>query len=70
MFKIDKKLKNKHMYYCYNLELAKYLRDVCKFPYICNALNPIDEKEFYLFIKSPALLKRVSDYEKYGISES
>lgn len=69
MFKVNKKLNNKDMFYCYDLKLAKFLRDECKFPYICNALNPIDEKEFYLFIKTTALMNRVREFENYTINE-
>lgn len=69
MFNTNKKLKNKHLYYCYDLELAKHLRDECKFPYICHALSKDIKKEFYLFIKSPALNKRIKQFENYTITK-
>lgn len=64
----NKTLKNKDIYYCYDLDLAIYLRDVCKFPFICRALKKGTLEEFYLFVKSPALTKRANQFKNYSIS--
>jgi hypothetical protein len=62
-------LKNKHLYYCYDINLATYLRDVCKFPFVCRALKKDTYEEFYLFIKTPALQQRVKQFQNYVISK-
>lgn len=64
IFNTEKKLKNKHMFYCYDLKLAKYLREECGFHYITHALSVGDEREFYLFLKSNALNKRIREFQK------
>lgn len=54
----------KDYFFCYSLEMSKYIRNVGNIDFITTAINPTTKKVFTLFRRSDELAKTIDEYKQ------